>query len=49
MAEPIPAPLKIPEVSRFLNRANQLRAFKPAISYWCMCALLICLIPLYVK
>ncbi|KAH0525523.1 hypothetical protein TsFJ059_007881 [Trichoderma semiorbis] len=35
MAEPIPAPLKIPEVSRFLNRANQLRAFKPAISYWC--------------
>lgn len=37
MAEPIPAPLKIPEVSRFLNRANQLRAFKPAIAYWCMC------------
>ncbi|KAM0512989.1 hypothetical protein ACHAPE_008349 [Trichoderma viride] len=35
MAEPIPPPLKIPEVSRFLNRANQLRAFKPAISYWC--------------
>ncbi|KAL6880836.1 Vta1 like domain-containing protein [Trichoderma novae-zelandiae] len=35
MAEPIPAPLKIPEISRFINRANQLRAFKPAISYWC--------------
>lgn len=35
MAEPIPPPLKIPEVSRFLNRANQLRSFKPAISYWC--------------
>ncbi|KAH6610067.1 hypothetical protein Trco_000087 [Trichoderma cornu-damae] len=35
MAEPIPAPLKIPEVSRFLNRANQLRTFKPAIAYWC--------------
>ncbi|KAH0494520.1 hypothetical protein TgHK011_001137 [Trichoderma gracile] len=37
MAEPlpIPPPLKIPEISRFINRANQLRAFKPAIAYWC--------------
>ncbi|ETS06760.1 DUF605-domain-containing protein, partial [Trichoderma reesei RUT C-30] len=32
---PIPPPLKIPEISRFINRANQLRAFKPAIAYWC--------------
>ncbi|KOS20142.1 Vacuolar protein sorting-associated protein VTA1 -like protein [Escovopsis weberi] len=35
MAEPLPPPLKIPEISRFLNRANQLRSFKPAIAYWC--------------
>lgn len=35
MAEPLPAALKIPEVSRFINRANQLRTFKPAIAYWC--------------
>jgi len=49
MAEPIPPPLKIPEVSRFLNRANQLRSFKPAISYWCMCSLIIHLAPLCIK
>jgi vacuolar protein sorting-associated protein VTA1 len=35
MAEPLPAALKIPEVSRFVNRANQLRSIKPAIAYWC--------------
>lgn len=35
MAEPLPAALRIPEVSRFINRANQLRAIKPAIAYWC--------------
>ncbi|XWW94935.1 hypothetical protein V2A60_002885 [Cordyceps javanica] len=35
MAEPLPAALKIPEISRFINRANQLRAVKPAIAYWC--------------
>ncbi|KAG5974110.1 hypothetical protein E4U55_000087 [Claviceps digitariae] len=35
IAEPLPPPLKIPEVSRFINRANQLRAIKPAIAYWC--------------
>lgn len=38
MAEPLPAALKIPEVSRFINRANQLRSIKPAIAYWCECA-----------
>lgn len=37
MAEPLPPALKIPEISRFINRANQLRAIKPAIAYWCMC------------
>ncbi|KAM0344471.1 hypothetical protein ACHAPU_007443 [Fusarium lateritium] len=35
MAEPLPAALKIPEVSRFINRANQLRSIKPALAYWC--------------
>ncbi|KAI9170751.1 Vacuolar protein sorting-associated protein [Paramyrothecium foliicola] len=35
MAEPIPEALKKPEISRFINRANQVRNFKPAISYWC--------------
>ncbi|KAF4505763.1 hypothetical protein G6O67_007678 [Ophiocordyceps sinensis] len=35
MTEPLPAALKIPEVSRFINRANQLRTVKPAIAYWC--------------
>ncbi|KAG5934059.1 hypothetical protein E4U53_000770 [Claviceps sorghi] len=35
IAEPLPPPLKIPEVSRFINRANQLRTIKPAIAYWC--------------
>ncbi|KND91092.1 Vacuolar protein sorting-associated protein vts1 [Tolypocladium ophioglossoides CBS 100239] len=35
MAEPLPAALRIPEVSRFINRAHQLRAIKPAIAYWC--------------
>ncbi|KAH6887745.1 Vta1 like-domain-containing protein [Thelonectria olida] len=35
MAEPLPASLKVPEVSRFINRANQLRTIKPAIAYWC--------------
>ncbi|RDA82473.1 hypothetical protein CP532_0418 [Ophiocordyceps camponoti-leonardi (nom. inval.)] len=33
--EPLPAGLKIPEVSRFINRANQLRSIKPALAYWC--------------
>ncbi|KFA61815.1 hypothetical protein S40285_07534 [Stachybotrys chlorohalonatus IBT 40285] len=35
MAEAIPAALRIPEVSRFLKRANQLRTFNPAVAYWC--------------
>ncbi|KAI9898837.1 hypothetical protein N3K66_005298 [Trichothecium roseum] len=35
MAQPLPPSLKIPEVSRFVNRANQLRSIKPAIAYWC--------------
>lgn len=35
MAESLPPSLKIPEVSRFINRANQLRSIKPAIAYWC--------------
>ncbi|KAG6035770.1 hypothetical protein E4U41_005940 [Claviceps citrina] len=35
LAGPLPPPLKIPEVSRFINRANQLRTIKPAIAYWC--------------
>ncbi|KAG6000038.1 hypothetical protein E4U21_005996 [Claviceps maximensis] len=35
VAEPLPPLFKIPEVSRFINRANQLRAIKPAIAYWC--------------
>ncbi|KAK2601799.1 hypothetical protein QQS21_004683 [Conoideocrella luteorostrata] len=33
--EQLPPALKIPEVSRFINRANQLRTIKPAIAYWC--------------
>ncbi|PHH75708.1 hypothetical protein CDD80_2165 [Ophiocordyceps camponoti-rufipedis] len=33
--EPLPPSLKIPEVSRFINRANQLRSIKPALAYWC--------------
>ncbi|KAF4950545.1 hypothetical protein FSARC_13156 [Fusarium sarcochroum] len=37
MAQPLPLPpaLKIPEVSRFINRANQVRKHEPAIAYWC--------------
>lgn len=35
MAQLLPQALKIPEVSRFINRANQLRSAKPAIAYWC--------------
>ena len=35
MAEPIPDALKIPEIRRFITRANQLRKAKPAIAYWC--------------
>lgn len=35
-SEPLPQALKVPEVSRFLNRANQIRSIKPAITYWCM-------------
>ncbi|KAF4124847.1 vacuolar protein sorting-associated protein VTA1 [Geosmithia morbida] len=35
MAEFLPTALKIPEISRFVNRANQLRSIKPAIAYWC--------------
>ncbi|PHH66214.1 hypothetical protein CDD81_7807 [Ophiocordyceps australis] len=34
MAE-LPASLKLPDISRFVNRANQLRIIKPAIAYWC--------------
>ncbi|KAH8174702.1 hypothetical protein LIA77_06121 [Sarocladium implicatum] len=35
MAEPLPPSLAIPEVSRFVKRANQLRTIKPALAYWC--------------
>ncbi|KAL2211476.1 DUF605-domain-containing protein [Sarocladium strictum] len=35
MAEPLPSSLTIPEVSRFVKRANQLRSIKPALAYWC--------------
>uniref|UniRef100_A0A8H7N076 Vta1 C-terminal domain-containing protein n=1 Tax=Bionectria ochroleuca TaxID=29856 RepID=A0A8H7N076_BIOOC len=35
MVQQLPASLKIPEVYRFVNRANQLRNIKPAIAYWC--------------
>lgn len=35
MAEPLPPALRTPDISRFINRANQLRAVKPAIAYWC--------------
>jgi vacuolar protein sorting-associated protein VTA1 len=35
MADAIPEVLKKPEISRFINRANQVRTFKPAIAYWC--------------
>ncbi|KAK0391784.1 hypothetical protein NLU13_1283 [Sarocladium strictum] len=35
MAEPLPPSLTIPEVSRFVKRANQLRTVKPALAYWC--------------
>lgn len=42
MAEAIPAALRIPEVSRFLKRANQLRTFNPAVAYWCTFPVLTC-------
>ncbi|KAI6784591.1 Vacuolar protein sorting-associated protein-like protein [Emericellopsis cladophorae] len=35
MAEALPESLKIPEVSRFIKRAGQLRSVKPAVAYWC--------------
>ncbi|WYZ44663.1 hypothetical protein EsH8_VII_001099 [Colletotrichum jinshuiense] len=35
MAEPIPDSLRQAEITRFINRANQLRQHKPAITYWC--------------
>ncbi|KAL2756718.1 hypothetical protein ACRALDRAFT_2041337 [Sodiomyces alcalophilus JCM 7366] len=35
MAEPIPASLRQADITRFVNRANQLREVKPAITYWC--------------
>ncbi|KAH6695477.1 Vta1 like-domain-containing protein [Plectosphaerella plurivora] len=31
----IPAKLRQADITRFLNRGNQLRQFKPAITYWC--------------
>ncbi|KAM0329491.1 hypothetical protein ACHAQA_004800 [Verticillium albo-atrum] len=35
MAEAIPASLRQADITRFINRANQLRSVKPAITYWC--------------
>ncbi|GKT97183.1 LOW QUALITY PROTEIN: vacuolar protein sorting-associated protein vta1 like protein [Colletotrichum tofieldiae] len=35
MAEPIPDSLRQADITRFINRANQLRQYKPVITYWC--------------
>ncbi|KAG7129556.1 Vacuolar protein sorting-associated protein vts1 like [Verticillium longisporum] len=35
MAEAIPASLRQADITRFINRANQLRSVKPAVTYWC--------------
>ncbi|TDZ33022.1 Vacuolar protein sorting-associated protein vts1 [Colletotrichum spinosum] len=35
MADPIPDSLRQADITRFINRANQLRQHKPAITYWC--------------
>lgn len=35
MTDAIPAKLRQADITRFLNRANQLRQYKPAITYWC--------------
>ncbi|CAI0641023.1 unnamed protein product, partial [Colletotrichum noveboracense] len=35
MADPIPDSLRQADITRFINRANQLRDFKPAVTYWC--------------
>ncbi|ROT39666.1 DUF605-domain-containing protein [Sodiomyces alkalinus F11] len=35
MAEPVPASLRHADITRFINRANQLREVKPAVTYWC--------------
>ncbi|KAF6809063.1 vacuolar protein sorting-associated protein vta1 like protein [Colletotrichum sojae] len=35
MADPIPESMRQADITRFINRANQLRKHKPAITYWC--------------
>ncbi|KAF4806846.1 Vacuolar protein sorting-associated protein VTA1-like protein [Colletotrichum siamense] len=35
MADPIPDSLRQADITRFISRANQLRDFKPAVTYWC--------------
>ncbi|KAK1623184.1 Vta1 like-domain-containing protein [Colletotrichum phormii] len=35
MAEPIPDSLRQADITRFINRANQLRQHKPVVTYWC--------------
>ncbi|TQN72586.1 Vacuolar protein sorting-associated protein vts1 [Colletotrichum shisoi] len=35
MAEPIPSSLRQADITRFINRANQLRQHMPVITYWC--------------
>jgi vacuolar protein sorting-associated protein VTA1 len=35
MADTIPAKMRQADITRFINRANQLRQIKPAITYWC--------------
>ncbi|OHF01667.1 hypothetical protein CORC01_03157 [Colletotrichum orchidophilum] len=35
MAEPIPDSLRQADITRFINRANQLRQYKPVVTYWC--------------
>lgn len=35
MADTLPPELKVPEITRLVSRANQIRSHKPAIAYWC--------------
>ena len=35
MASSLPAKLKVPAITPFVNRAAQLENFKPIVSYWC--------------
>lgn len=41
MADTLPPELKVPEISRLISRANQIRSHKPAIAYWCMSCLIL--------